>query len=608
MDILFSPVALVASVALATLLLALISGIVRYIPNSRVGVVEKLWSTHGSIDQGLIALGGEAGFQPDTLRGGFHFFVPFQYRVHRVPLVTISQGKIGYVFARDGRPLAPSQTLASNDAAQNFEDVREFLQAGGQKGPQRKILREGTYAFNLAQFVILTDDGTLSLDLDDSESVLFEQMVNIIRERNGFAPVVIRDEADRIGVVTAHDGPSLPPGEIVAPTVSDDAADVERFHGNFQDIEKFLKAGGFRGRQYQVLVDGTYYINRLFATVELIGKTVVPVGSVGVVVSYTGKEGKDVSGEEYRHGELVDRGSRGVWSEPLLPGKYAFNTYAGQVMLVPTTNFILKWSAEVTREHKFDENLTEVSLITKDAFEPTLPLSVVVHIDYKKAPLVVQRFGDIERLVEQTLDPMVSAYFKNIAQTRTLIELIQQRSEIQNQSSVDKKSMFAAYSLELQEVPIGTPHSSKGTNEQIEQILVQLRERQVAQEKVETYKLKESAAVQERTLREAEAKAERQKGITASPISIEIKNNEGRAALAFAQQDAERIKVAAGANAARVKLEAEATAEKLRVEGEGEARKVEQVGLAQARATEAQVNAFGGPQYQLTLQVMARFA
>ena len=75
--------------------------------------------------------------------------------------------------------------------------------------------------------------------------------------------------------------------------------------------------------------------------------------------------------------------------------------------------------------HRYDENLAEVSLITKDAFEPQLPLSVVVHIDYKKAPLVIQRFGDIKRLVEQTLDPMVAAYFKNVGQTRTLIELIQ---------------------------------------------------------------------------------------------------------------------------------------------------------------------------------------
>jgi len=121
-----------------------LSGVVRYIPNTRVGVVEKLWSATGSVTQGLIALKGEAGFQPDTLRGGFHFFFPFQYRIHSVPLVTISQGKIGYLFARDGKPLAPSQTLASNDRTDTFEDVRTFLQNGGQKGPQRKLLREGT--------------------------------------------------------------------------------------------------------------------------------------------------------------------------------------------------------------------------------------------------------------------------------------------------------------------------------------------------------------------------------------------------------------------------------------------------------------------------------
>ena len=37
-----------------------------------------------------------------------------------------------------------------------------------------------------------------------------------------------------------------------------------------------------------MLVEGTYYINRLFATVELIRKTIIPVGFVGVVVSYFG--------------------------------------------------------------------------------------------------------------------------------------------------------------------------------------------------------------------------------------------------------------------------------------------------------------------------------
>ena len=102
--------------------------------------------------------------------------------------------------------------------------------------------------------------------------------------------------------------------------------------------------------------------------------------------SYFGIKGADTSGEEYRHGELVAPGSRGVWNEALLPGKYAFNTYAGAIVTVPTTNIILKWIKGETGEHNYDENLTEVNLITRDAFEPLLPLSVVIHIDYNKAP------------------------------------------------------------------------------------------------------------------------------------------------------------------------------------------------------------------------------
>lgn len=570
------------------------SGVVRYIPNSRVGVVEKMWAGAGSIKSGFIALNGEAGYQPHILRGGFHFFTPFQYRVRSVPLVTITQGQIGYVFARDGQPLLPGQTLASNGTATSFEDVRTFLENGGQKGPQRKILREGTYALNLAQFVVLTADSLFALELDSSEEDLFKNMSKTLHERNGFYPVVITDASDEIGVVTVHDGPALPQGEIIAPAVGTTVGEAE-FHNNFQDPDVFVKYGN-RGRQYQVLVDGTYYINRLFATIERISKTVVPVGAVGVVVSYTGKQGADRSEEDYRHGELVDTGFRGVWAEPLLPGKYAFNTYAGKVMVVPTTNFILKWSSEVTSEHKFDQNLSEVTLITKDAFEPTLPLSVVVHIDYKKASRVIQRFGDIKRLVEQTLDPMVSAYFKNVGQTRTLIELLQQRSDIQEKSADEMRKKFADYSLELQEVLIGTPRSVEG-NGQIEEILRQLRDRQIAVEQVATYQLKEAAAVQERSLREAEAVALQQGDITRSLLSVQVRENEGRAEVAFATETAKRITIEAGAEAARLKAT-----------GEGEASRIRQVGEAEADATRNKVEAFGGPQYQLAQQVFERFA
>ena len=154
---------------LGLILLAELCGL-RYIPNNRVGIVEKLWSAKGSVPEGrIIALNGEAGFQADLLRGGIHFGLwRWQYRIHKVPLVTVPQGKIGYVYARDGEPLPPSQTLGRVVACNNFQDARAFLSASrrrpttasrvGQRGRQRAILREGVYAINLALFVVITED------------------------------------------------------------------------------------------------------------------------------------------------------------------------------------------------------------------------------------------------------------------------------------------------------------------------------------------------------------------------------------------------------------------------------------------------------------------
>jgi uncharacterized membrane protein YqiK len=282
---------------------------------------------------------------------------------------------------------------------------------------------------------------------------------------------------------------------------------------------------------------------------------------------------------------MVERGKRGVWSEALLPGKYAFNTYAGKVIMVPTTNIILKWIRSEVGSHRLDENLAEVSLITKDAFEPSLPLSVVIHIDYQKAPLVIQRFGDIKRLVEQTLDPMVSAYFKNIAQTRTLIQLIQERSMIQQTASQEMQEKFAHYNLQLEEVLIGTPAPPTG-DQQIETILTQLRSRQIATEQVETYGRQETAAVKERELREAQARAEMQKHITESELSITVQSNQGKAEYQRAVQQAAQIRTLA----------------------EAESEKVARIGIAQALAIEEQVRAYGGPQFQVTQTVLNRFS
>ncbi len=76
---------------------------VRYIPNRAVGIVEKLWLPYGPVAEGrLIVLDRETGYRASVLRGGLYFlYWIWQYRIH-TPLTIIPQGKIGYVFARDG--------------------------------------------------------------------------------------------------------------------------------------------------------------------------------------------------------------------------------------------------------------------------------------------------------------------------------------------------------------------------------------------------------------------------------------------------------------------------------------------------------------------------
>src|ERR1700722_6114456 len=193
-----------AAIVILILILIRIANVFRYIPNNQVGIVEKMWAAKGSIKSGFIALHGEAGFEPDILRGGIHVFMPFTYRIPKSDLVTVGQGRIAYVFARDGAPLASSQVLAANDTddKSDFQDARRFLLGGGQKGPQRKILREGTYAINTTQFAIITDGRVYGHALSPQERNILDNMQLTIAERWGFTPVILAAGHDLVGVVT----------------------------------------------------------------------------------------------------------------------------------------------------------------------------------------------------------------------------------------------------------------------------------------------------------------------------------------------------------------------------------------------------------------------
>jgi len=120
----------------------------------------------------------------------------------------------------------------------------------------------------------------------------------------------------------------------------------------------------------------------------------------------------------------------------------------------------------------------------------------------------------------------------------------------------------------------------------IEQILNQLQARQIAEEQVETFGRQEKAALKQRELREAEARAAAQQKLTESEVSIAVQSNQGKAEYQRSVQQAAQIRALA----------------------EAEAEKAARIGMGQAIAVEELVRAYGGPQFQVTQQVMNRFA
>ncbi|MBS0660120.1 MAG: hypothetical protein JSR82_17925 [Verrucomicrobia bacterium] len=584
---------------------------IRYIPHNRVGIVEKLWSPKGSLTGGrIIAPDGEAGFQTRLLRGGIQFgFYPWQYRIHAQPLVTVGEGKIGYVYARDGEPLPATQTLGRAVECNRFQDAQTFLTTGGQRGRQREILREGVYAINTALFVVITEEQVYAGPGSDAERAKFNEWQCELAVGDGFAPVVIGahgeshrgqppalpagDAAqvqlvpgDSIGVVSVHDGPPIPSGEIIAPEVNE--SPNRGSHLYFQDPEAFLALGGHRGKQLQVLTDGTFFINRWFATVEVQPKTLIPIGYVGVVVSYHGTLGDDSTGDQFRYGEQVDPGQRGVWNRALPPGKYALNPYALRVELVPTVNFVLRWISGQSEAHRYDTELASLELITADGYEPMLPLSLVLHIDYQKASSVVQRFGDVKRLISQTLDPILTAYFRDVAQASSMLDLLTKREEIQARATAELGRRFGAYDINCVAVLIGRPESQiaagSGREDPIERLFDQLRVRRLAEEQKATFAKQEEAAQRLQQLNEANAAAEKQRELTQTRIDIEVAGNRGAAQLAEAESLAKRdIARAEGESRAKQLL------------GAGEASRIAQIGQAEADVNQQKIAAYGDP-------------
>ena len=364
----------------------------------QVGVVVKKFSSRALPVGRLIALDGEAGYQAETLPPGVHFaYWRWQYSVEKAPLTVIPQGEIGLVVAADGKAMAGERILGRSVRCNAFQDARAFLTGGGEKGRQLAILTAGTYRINTALFDVITRQTA------GAHGMLADSLR------------VHRIEADRVGIVTTLDGAPIDATEIAGPTVPG--------HDSFQNGQAFIESGGRRGLQEQVLLSGSWNLNPWFVQVEPVPMTEIPIGHVGVVISFVGQAHEDVSGADFKHGDLVDAGHKGVWVTPLYPGKHPLNTRIMKVELVPTTNIVLNWAGR-TEAHNYDAKLSSITVRSRDGFAFTLDVSQIIHVAAPDAPKVISRVGSMQNLVDHGLQPIVGNYFRNAAQSFTVLDFL----------------------------------------------------------------------------------------------------------------------------------------------------------------------------------------
>ena len=214
---------------------------------------------------------------------------------------------------------------------------------------------------------------------------------------------------------------------------------------------------------------------------------------------------------------------------------------------------------------------------------------------------MIQRFGDIKKLITQTLDPMLSAYFRDIAHKKTMLELLHDRDLIQQEARNELRHRFAEFDIELVDVLIGKPDTAEA-NGQIETLLQQLRSRQLSREQIQTYEQQRAAAEKLQTLKLALAQAEKQTELTNSHVEIEIATNRAEAELAQARKRAEQTVVTAEAENRRQILIAEAEGKSRMLLGEGQAKRVALEGEAEANVLRQKVASYGDPRlYALSL-------
>ncbi|MEI7557456.1 MAG: SPFH domain-containing protein [bacterium] len=514
--------------------------------------------------------GGQQGPQVEILTPGLNRINTYLFKIKYAPVTSVPGGSICMVTAMDGSQIPDGRLLADKvEGHSNFEKGEAFLKNGGQKGRQIQHLMPGNYRINTMLFEISPPQPWVQI------------------------------ASNEVGIVTILEGkPITDPSKIAAEEVGLDV------HQNFQDTNAFLKAGGQKGLQIPVLRAGAYALNPWFVFVKKQPMVEVEIGECAVVTNFVGDDGEDTS-ESTVNAKIVENGKKGIWKDPLGPGKHALNLEICKVDIVPTTQILLSWADDESSAHKFDQNLKTITLRTADAFNVNMDVRVIIHIAMADAPKVVANLGSVTNMISQVLEPAISSHFRNAAQAVEALQLYTQRAELQQKAKLHIQEVLKIHHIESKDTMIADVILPK-------ELTKTVTDRQIATQEKATYKTQREAQDERKTLANSTAQADMQPEVVKSERGVEISKNLADSKIKEATGAAESTKIKtnadatnkltlANAEATAIKVTADATAEQTTKVGNAEAEVILAKGTSTAEAYKLSVAAMGADYAKLQM-------
>jgi regulator of protease activity HflC (stomatin/prohibitin superfamily) len=545
-------------IAFLIVLIVVLLGL-RLIGANEVGILTKNMFGRKMPEGQIIAREGEIGIQARTLMPGLYWRLPIVWSFAKVPVITIDVDSIGLVESIDGEPLPKGRVLGDEVECNQFQDAKMFLTNHGKKGPQVGILRPGTYRINTRLFNVGKAGAT------------------IIAENT-------------IGIAIARDGIPLPPGYIIAPKAkNDDGTEVD--HKFYQNGPLFIDGKGYRGPQLDTLQPGRYYINPLLFDIKVEKVAEVAPGYVAVIRSNVGleleraNEGPEASTGEGKFGGpihedvekllMIDRFTRGIWREPIAPGKYNLNTIAFTPYMVPTSAVTIDWATEgrigtevkgIKHADSKDEGVLykfdPLKVTSKDGFQLEVNVRMVIRIQPANAAYIIARFGSVVNLIDQIVHPLIDSSFRNKAGEKKAIDFFQSRTDLQTEALAHAKERFSEYNVEAQNLLIAYIDIPKD-------LLDTQTKKEIANQQQAQYDQEALAQEKRIAVMEKSSRADKQKDVIDAKLSIDINNDRAEAKVREADGDRRSLVLRAQGTKESTILVADGNSYKSKIEGEG---------------------------------------